>query len=108
MSLSALILSDIDVMFEDWNDFYTQSSKTIHGIFDNEYRAIDLLTGEASSAKPAFVRKTADVQATVQGDAIVVTSGLYAVSAVSYTVMSVENAPTDLGPGLTRLALMKA
>lgn len=107
MSLTALILSDIDAMFEDWDDRYTQSGKTIHGIFDNEYRAVDLLTGEVSNAKPAFVRKTSDVYATVQGDTIVVTSELYAVSAVSYTVMSVENAPADLGPGLTRLVLMK-
>jgi hypothetical protein len=108
MSLSSIILSDIDAQFSDWGDYYTQGGQTVKGIFDNEYRATDLLTGEISSAKPAFVRKTADVQATVQGDTIVVTSELYAVSAISYTVISVENAPADLGPGLTRLVLMKA
>lgn len=108
MSLSSLILSDIDAMFADWGDYYTQSGQTVKGYFDNAHRDVDLLTGEISNATPVFERKTADVQATVQGDVITVTSERNAVSAVSYAVMSVKNAPDGLGPGITRLVLMKA
>lgn len=107
MSLASIISSDIDVMFADWEDYYTQGGTTVLGIFENEYRTIDLLTGEVSSAKPAFVRKATGPPA-LPGETIIVTADLYSASQALYIITNIENAPADLGPGLMRLLLKKA
>lgn len=98
MSLSAQILADLAGQLKDW-DSALYSGTTIYGIYDAEYQEV---LG-AESGKPAFACLTSDVSGISHGATLAVTSELYNISALSRTVVNVQHAPADLGPGMTRL-----
>ena len=112
MTLASTILNDLAGIIADWGDSAVIThggvAATVPGVYESEYVELDLNSGAAQSAKPAFWCRTADVPAASQADTLVVTSELYDIDAVSYGVIKVQVNPPDLGPGLTRFILRKA
>lgn len=100
MTLSSGILDDIDTVIEDW-DTAVYNGGTIYGIFGKEYAEV---LG-AESGQPMFDCKTSDVSGIAQDATLVITSELHGVSAVSYTVVNVQENAVEVGPGMTRLIL---
>lgn len=107
MSFASHILSEAARNASDTGDTAVYSGSTINGTFVNEYIEMDLATGAVSSAKPAFECLTSLVFSAAKGYALIVTSPLHSITSASYTVASVQHAPADLGPGMTRLILKK-
>ena len=109
MTLASSINDDRDQIVNDWGDtgIYNGGSTPVMGLFDNEYLSINLDGSDVQSAKSAFLCKTSDVPAAKKTDTMIVTSPLYGIVSVSYTVTSVEVNPADVGPGWTRLIFKK-
>ena len=74
-----------------------ETAREITVLFDDEYQELDLLSGMASSSAPAVHCKTADVSVAAKGDAVVVNSVNYIVTAIKPD-----------GTGMTTLVLKKA
>jgi hypothetical protein len=103
MSLASTMLAELSQNLSGW-DSAVYNGATIYGIFGNEY--VEVLGVE--SKRPVFECKTSDVSGAVQDSVLVITSELHAVTAVSYTVVNVQPAPEERGPGVIRLVLKKS
>lgn len=98
MSLKTDLISDLDEFLnnEEFAVEMTIGSNTIYGIFDDEYNAVDLQTGQIAQTEPQIIVKTSDV------------SGISLDTEVSIngTTYKIKEIQPD-GTGLTTLILSK-
>ena len=98
MTLKTDILNDLPT-FLDTDDFavsITYNSKSIAGIFDDEYKGVNPLTGEIEATAPQVIVKISDVSGIVHGSVLLINS-------TTYYVISIR----PDGTGLTTLILSK-
>ena len=98
MTLKSDILSDL-ATFIDTDDFavsITYNSASIAGIFDDEYKGVNPLTGEIEATAPQVIVKISDVSGIVHGSVLLINS-------TTYYVISIR----PDGTGLTTLILSK-
>lgn len=98
MTLKSDITSDLDT-FLDTDEFavsITYNSTTIKGIFDDEYKGVNALTGEIEATAPQAIVKTSDVSGIAHGNTLTINS-------TTYYVIGIQQD----GTGLTILILSK-
>ena len=98
MTLKTDILSDLPT-FLDTDDFavsITYNSTSIAGIFDDEYRGVNQLTGEIEATAPQVIVKTSDVVGVAHGAVMVINSATF------YVINIMQD-----GTGLTTILLSK-
>lgn len=98
MTLKSDILSDLST-FIDTDEFavsITYNSTSIAGIFDDEYKGVNPLTGEIEATAPQVIVKTSDVSGIVHGSTLTINSTTY------YVINIMQD-----GTGLTTLLLSK-
>lgn len=110
MSFITSAQAGIDLMLsrlgesQSWTPAAGGAATPFTGIFDNDYLDVNVVV-EVASAKPAMIVKTTSVAGIARGDTVTVTSTLYGISGVAYTLVTKEDSPADLGPGMSRLVL---
>jgi len=81
---------------DDFGTDATIGSATVKGIFDNNYEAINIATGEITTTGPRFLCRTSDVTSVVQGTIVTINS-------IDYKAINIE----PDGTGMTTIQLSK-
>lgn len=98
MTLKSDILSDL-ATFINTDEFavsITYNSTSIAGIFDDEYKGVNQITGEIEATAPQVIVKASDVLGIVHGSTLTINSATY------YVINILQD-----GTGLTTLILSK-
>lgn len=99
MTLKADLLADLDELF-DTDEFAIEVTLTggtkINGIFDDEFRGVNIQDGEIRTTAPQVLCKSSDVSGVALGNTVTINS-------IAYKV--IERQPD--GTGLTTLILSK-
>lgn len=98
MTLKADITSDLTTFLnaDEFAVSITYNSATIKGIFDDEYKAVNQLTGEVEATAPQVVVKTSDISGIAHGNPLTINS-------TTYYVIGIQQD----GTGLTTIILSR-